>query len=347
MSGLHHLAIFTCDVKWSEIEGQEMIRIAFVFCLLMAALPAGAACTGANLIDGLAPPEKTALDVQVASHPYPEGNLWRAEKPGSIVHVVGTIHVPDPRLPPIARRAIPLVEASDVLILEASSAMQVDMQRRMAEQPELAFLTEGPTLIDLLGDEIWGDLADDLTARGIPPFVAAKFRPWFLAITLATPGCAMDALASGETGLDGILEAAANTSGIPVETLDELDNLIGLLGAGPLEEQIDMLRVMLMTEQDQEAMFATTLDSYFAGRHRELWEFGRLTARESGLDDPDAAFGSFEDTLLIARNEDWEGKIAPLIEGRDAVLAVGAAHLSGESGILRALERLGYSLARL
>lgn len=324
-----------------------MLRILLFITLFLAAAPARAACVGENLIAALPDDERAALDALVAEHPYPEGNLWRADKPGSSVHVVGTIHIPDPRLNPVFAKLTPIVEDADLLILEASSAMQREMQRRMIEEPEIAFLTEGPTLIDLLGDHVWGQLAKDLTARGVPPFMAAKFRPWLLAMTLSIPGCAMEAMASGDMGLDGRLETLAEASGKPVETLDHLDTVIGLLGSGSLDQQLDMLRVMLMTDLDQEAMFATTLDSYFAGRHRELWEFSRLMTRESGFADPNSTFEAFEETLLIRRNRDWERKIESLIEGRDAVLAVGAAHLSGESGVLRALEGMGYTLSSM
>ncbi|MEM0950319.1 MAG: TraB/GumN family protein [Pseudomonadota bacterium] len=324
-----------------------MIRITIFAWALLAALPLHAACAGANLIDELGPDDRTTLDSLVAVHPYPTGNLWRADKPGSTVHVVGTIHVPDPRLDPIARRVLPWVAEADVLILEASSDMQTDLQRRMVENPSMAFLTEGPTLIDILGDDTWGDLADELRARGVPPFMAAKFKPWLMAMTLAIPSCALDALGSGQMGLDGRLEVGAREAGTPIAVLDNIEAVINLLGAGTIEEQVDMLRIALATEQDNEAAFSTTLDSYFAGQHRELWEFSRLMTRQGEIDDPDAAFDRFETSLLITRNADWERKVAPLVADRSAVLAVGAAHLSGETGVLRALERLGYTLVPL
>ena len=51
--------------------------------------------------------------------------------------------------------------------------------------------------------------------------------------------------------------------------------------------------------------------------------------------------------ILEDRNTAWEPKIRELVAGKTAVLAVGAAHLSGESGVLRALERAGYTVERL
>ena len=56
-------------------------------------------------------------------------------------------------------------------------------------------------------------------------------------------------------------------------------------------------------------------------------------------------FNANGESLLIGRNEEWEALLPVLIDGGDAVLAVGAAHLSGETGVLRALERAGYEVS--
>ncbi len=324
-----------------------MLKAIAAVVFVLAGTAAQARCVGPNLIETLSPADNAELAEAVAEHPYPEGNLWRAEKSGATVYVVGTVHIPDPRLDPIFATAAPWVDMADILILEATSDMQAEMQRRMAEQPEIAFLTEGPTLIDLLGNDLWAQLSEDLRARGIPPFMAAKFRPWLLAMTLAIPACATEALLDGEMGLDARLETRARTGGVPIAALDDLDSLIDLLGGGDIDEQIEMLRLFLMTDLDQSAIFATTLDSYFTGRHRELWEFNRLMSAETGPDQADQTFATMEERLLLGRNRDWADELPALVGGRDAVLAIGAAHLSGETGVLRTLERLGYRLTQV
>lgn len=78
---------------------------------------------------------------------------------------------------------------------------------------------------------------------------------------------------------------------------------------------------------------------------RETWELGRIMIEDSGFENAGALFDEMDQALLVGRNTDWEPKIAELVAGKDAVLAVGAAHLSGESGVLRALERAGYEVS--
>ena len=320
----------------------------FMTTLLVALLFAGhaaAQCIGSNLIEGLSDGERAELAEAIAAHPYPEGNLWVATRGSRTVHVVGTVHIPDPRLDPMIEAITPLLKASRLLILESTAEEQLALQRVMIERPEVAFLTEGPTLIDLLGERLWGKVVDELNTRGIPPFMAAKFRPWLLGMTLAIPQCATAAITSGAKGLDGQLEDIARRAGIKVASLDDPDSLLEMLSSGTLEEQVDMLRLSLSIETNSEDAMATTLDSYFAGRHRELWEFSRFLARDLEIDE--AIFDQLEADLLDSRNAAWEPKIEGLVASRDTVIAVGAAHLSGETGVLRALERMGFTLSPL
>lgn len=322
------------------------MRTLAVFLLaFLAAGQAAAQCVGTNLIEQLSDADRAELTQAIAEHPYPAGNFWQATRGGQTVHVVGTVHIPDPRLDPIVQTVTPALLQSEMLILEATASDQAALQRVMLERPDIAFLTEGPTLIDLLGDELWAKVADELNARGVPPFMAAKFRPWLLGMTLAIPQCAMTAMTSGETGLDSRLEGIARDAGIAIEALDDPEGLLTLLSQGTLDEQIDMLRLTLAFEGDQGDAMATTLDSYFAGRHRELWEFSKITARDMEIGA--VAFETFEKDLLDNRNAAWEPKIEAFVRNRDAMIAVGAAHLSGETGVLRALERMGFALTRL
>lgn len=321
---------------------RHLTALALAFLLPAAAF---AACEGDNMIDALPPDLRAELAAETALHAYPEGNIWRAERDGRTVHVVGTVHIHDPRLAAIRDQVVPFMEDADLLILEATSADQAALQQRIMASPEIAFLTKGPSLIDLLGDETWSVLAGRLEERGVPGMVAAQFRPWLVSVTLALPPCAIADQQAGKTGLDALLEADAETLGLEIRTLDDIDAILEFIAAGTLEEQVEMLKVALQMDLDGEAMITTTLDSYVSGRHREFVEFSRLQSRL--LTGSNASVDAFLETVLVERNRDWAAKLPALIEGRDAVIAVGAAHLSGETGVLMTLDRLGYRLTRL
>jgi uncharacterized protein YbaP (TraB family) len=210
------------------------------------------------------------------------------------------------------------------------------------------FITEGPTLIEILGEDEWGKINDRLADLGIPGFLAAKFQPWYLSLTLAIPPCAISVIQSGEKGLDRRLETIAKASNVPLAALDDTEAVLRLFADEPLEDQLDGLRITLETQADGDATSSTLIEAYFDGRVRESWEFGRIQVEKAGIENGAELFEEVNESLLVGRNEDWEPKMNALIEGKqDVVIAVGAAHLSGESGVLRALERAGFAIAPL
>ncbi|MEO1536648.1 MAG: TraB/GumN family protein [Pseudomonadota bacterium] len=320
----------------------------FVLPLLLAAWPAlvqAQSCGTRDLIAELDAADRATLDDLVAQHAYAEGNVFEATKSDSIVTVVGTLHLPDPRHAGTVAAIRPALESADLLILEATSEAQAEIATLTATEPDMFFLTDGPTLIDLLTEDEWARLTDELAEYGIPGFMAAKFQPWFLGMTLAIPPCAMQDVATGGKGLDMLLEETAIDAGVPLAELDDIEALMELLSGDPLDKQIESLRLWLEMKVDNGAEMTTMVERYFQGKAREAIEFSRLL-----LDDKNIPIEMFEDMMqgvLEDRNIAWEPKIVELVAGKDAVIAVGAAHLSGESGVLRALERAGYTITRL
>ena len=302
-------------------------------------------CGTEDLIATLDADERSRLDALVSEHPFAEGTLFRAAKEGSNVVVVGTIHLPDPRLQPMVDVLEPEVRAADLLVLEASSEDEAGLASLAATKPEMFFLTEGPTLIDMLTEEEWSEVTERLSAIGVPGFMAAKFQPWYLSMTLAVPPCAMTLLQQGQIGLDRQLELIATEANVPIATLDDAEALLRLFADEPMDAQLDGLRVTLETQADGNASTSTLIEAYFDGRTREAWEFGRIQIEESGVENGAQMFEEVNQSLLVGRNEAWEPLIVDKVDGKDAVIAVGAAHLSGESGVLRALERAGYEIS--
>jgi len=319
--------------------------LAFTFCLFLApAVALATSCGTRDLLTEITDAERQRLDELVAAHPYPEGVIFKAEKPDSVVTVVGTIHIPDPRLAMIADMVQADVASADVLVLEATSADQTKLQSLATTKPEMFFLTEGPTLIDLLTEEEWAQITDQLSAIGVPGFFAAKFKPWYLAMTLAIPPCILTEVMAGKKGLDAQLEDIAVANDVPIATLDNVEQLLDLLAGDPLDKQLEGLRMSLQMQEDGDAMTTTLIERYFQGKIRETWEYSRIVVEQSAMKDAGALFEEMNQALLVGRNEDWEPKIASLVDGKKAVIAVGAAHLSGEDGVVRSLERAGYQI---
>lgn len=315
--------------------------------LLSPTLSAAQSCGTRDLVAELSQEDRTRLDALVARHPFSDGILFKAEKGGQTVTVVGTIHIPEPRLAGIVEQVRAAVETADLLVLEATAEDEKEMQSLAATSPEIFFITEGPTLVDLLTQDQWDMVTQHLADLGIPGFMAAQFQPWYLSLTLAIPPCAIGALQAGEFGLDRQIEFVAEDAGIPVAALDEMEGLLRMFSEDPIEEQLEALILTLETQVDLAATTSTLIEGYFDGRIRETWEFSRILVEELEIEKGLEMFEEMNQRLLIDRNVLWEPKLVNLVEGKSAVVAVGAAHLSGETGVLRALERAGYVISPL
>lgn len=302
-------------------------------------------CGTADLIADLDADDRARLDALVAPHAYSTGNLWRAEKDGKTVIVAGTLHIPDQRLTPMIDDIRPFVEKADILILEATREDEAALAGLASTTPDFFFITKGPTLIDLLGPDDWARTEEMLSALGVPGFLGAKFQPWYMNLTLAIPPCAMALIQSGEKGFDRQLEDIALASDVAIASLDDAEAVLALFADEPIEDQLDGLRITLNTQEDGDANTSTLVEAYFDGRTREGWEFARIQIENSGIENGAEMFEEINQTLLIGRNQKWEPLITGMVAGKNAVLAVGAAHLSGESGVLRALERAGYGIS--
>ena len=299
----------------------------------------------------LTPIDAAALDSAVAGQPFPVGNHWRATRGDAIVDVFGTFHVYDARMEDTAERIAPFIEAADAVFLEATKTELSALQSEVGTRPELIFI--GPdeqTLPERLEEAEWQALSDALSERGLMPFLASKFQPWYVIVLLGIPPCAMETLISGTQGLDGLIEARAQAAGVPTYAIEPYDTLFGIFDTLTKDDQMDLLRATIAMGSQAEDMFATMSDAYFAEEHRRLWEFSRIAAMKTPGMSPEkiaSDFALMEDMLLIRRNRAWMEVILPAAtEGSRVVVAVGAAHLSGEEGVLNLLASEGFTLER-
>jgi uncharacterized protein YbaP (TraB family) len=308
-----------------------------------------AQCAGTSLMDRLSPEQRAEVASAAAATPHGEGLIWQASRGDSRITIVGTMHVSDPRMPPLFEAAAAELAVVDRVLFEVTPEEQAQLMRAMTDDPSLTVITEGPTLPELLDPPTWDALRDAASERGIPGFMAAKMQPWFLAVSLSMPPCAMEAMAAGEQGLDFLLMDRAEELGIPMQALEPWDTLFSLFDAATMDDQIELLRLSLIAPEVQDEMFVAMLDGYFEGRIAELWELNRV-AFDFMPEAPEGAafFDKTEQLLIRDRNHAWIPVIEAAAAGDDHIMvAAGAAHMPGTDGVLRLLEDRGWTVTRL
>lgn len=327
----------------------SLLRALGVLVLSLAGMPAAAQCTGSNLIDALPAVERAALQAAADAAPHPSGNLWRATRGDSTVWLVGTYHLDDPRHAAMMDRITPLIDASATVLVEAGPDEEAALMRHLARDPSVMVNTDGPTLPEVLPDAEWQVLADAMRARGVPPFMAAKFRPWYVSMLLSIPTCNL-AAAQEKGGLDAMVIAAATARDLPVRALEPYDTLFAIFDGMTDEEQLGMIRSSLAVQGQAEDYAVTLADAYFAGEGRLIWEFSRRIALQVPGYTPErveAEFARMEEAMMTRRNRAWIPVIEAAVQDGPVLAAFGALHLSGEAGVLALLERAGFALERL
>ena len=321
--------------------------------VLLAVLgsPLHALCSGPDIRPLLSDADRAAVAEAVARTPFAQGILYEAEKDDTHLTIIGTMHLYDPRLAPLAERTAPIIAASDLLLVEAGRQEQAALTSAMSTDPTLLFLPDGPTLPERLDEDTWQAVAQAVGDRGVPAVLASKMQPWYIGLMLAIPSCAMSDLQIGLEGLDGIVMDQADAADVPVQALEPWDTLFSLMRSDPIDVQVDQLRLALSPPELQAAMFGTMLDSYFAGDIAELWEVSRAAIHLlPGIDraEADTLFDLSEQQLLVDRNAAWMPVILNAARTHDRIaIAVGAAHLQGERGILNLLAQDGWEVGPL
>lgn len=314
-------------------------------------------CDGKNLIEALPQDTRDRLDAAVAETPYHSGILWRANKGPAQITLVGTYHFPDPRHQKVLDRlAEPLGDAAAVYV-EAGPDEEERLTRALTEDPTLMVNQDGPTLPERLNEEEWQILSDAMAQRGLPAAVTAKLRPWYVAMMIGVSPCILEGVTqSGELqGLDHLLIDKASEMDLPIRALEPWNTVFTLFSDMSDKEEEDMIRSALPAAAYADDYAVTLTDAYFAGDIWQIWEFGRFDAYEnSGLDkqEVDEQITFAQTRLMDQRNHSWidrltDGAEAAAKDGKGIVAGFGALHLPGEQGVLRLLEKQGWTIEQL
>lgn len=320
---------------------------AFVTAFFLLVSPAAADCIGQNLLSQMPADQRAALENAAAQVPFHEGNFWTATRADQIITLAGTYHLEDPRHAASMAALAPSISAAQTVLVEAGPDDETALKDLLARNPSVMILTD-TTLPEVMDPTEWARLSEALLQRGIPPFLAAKFQPWYISMMLAIPACSMP-IGTGE-GLDGMVIKAAMERGIPVRALEPFDTVLSIFDKLSRDEQIAMIRSALALE-DRAADYTVTLaDSYFEGQSRLMWELMRAETLALPGYTPQmvaAEFAAMEEAMILSRNRAWIGVLEEAAAKSPAFAAFGALHLPGAEGVAALLQARGWTLSPL
>jgi uncharacterized protein YbaP (TraB family) len=264
--------------------------------------------------------------------------LWKLADADTTIYLFGTIHLLKPGTAWMTDDIRSALDGSETLYLEVSLAEQRDVQKIQALVRKHGMLPDGQTLSDSLPPDLGAELVSGLTALGLKKEAVERFKPWFAGMTLAN----MKFVRLGyntSAGVEAALGGAALTRDIPVAGLETLDFQLGMFDAMSEEETVAYIKDLLDEQDDLSAMMADVTTS---------WSQGNLTALDDEINDMVDLSPELAERILYARNRNWAGEIARMLEEPGQVfVAVGSGHFVGKRSVLDYLEEKGLTVTRV
>jgi len=200
----------------------------------------------------------------------------------------------------------------------------------------------GERLEDVLGADLFGRVTEAVAPLGVKPEGLQSLKPWALVLFLGLPPIEIVRQSQGKPAFDFWLRTRAQQQGKRIEALESYDEQIEIFDGLSTEEQIAMVTDLVSDYGRIEQHFNRMFRAYLKG------DISQIMAEANDVSDvPDAAAAQrFKARLLDDRNVTMVEGMATLLREGGAVIAVGAAHLPGEGGVLDLLEDQGYRVTR-
>lgn len=259
-----------------------------------------------------------------------QGLLWKIDNgDGGVSYLFGTIHSEDPSvstLPAVVEKAF---MDSDQLVLEVvlDTSMMIYTSKAM-------LFTDGNRLSSVLGQQLFREAASAMEERGIPERLLDRMKPWAVATALAMPEM--------RTGmfLDYVLYTRAQEEGMPIHGLETVQEQVGIFEDMSVEDQVAMLEETLQQRDLMEGIFTDLLQAY---RARDLARLVRINEELMASGNRKLA-EDLRARLINKRNYRMADRLSAYLGAGNVFVAVGALHLPGEEGILRLLDKRGYTV---
>ncbi len=265
------------------------------------------------------------------------------EKPS---YIVGTYHL----APASFADSIPGMKTA----IEGTQQVCGELDMMDAFKPENAarlmqsqMLPEGTTLSSLLTaeqlerlnklllDVMGSNLNDEAFAAQID-----KMTPAALSTTLSLSSYMKKVESFNPMELiDNYFQMLALQNGKAVKGFETVDFQMGVLFGAPLEKQVSDLMCMVDHFEDTEEMVNLITTAYFS---QDLTLIEEAMEQESKIDC--GTTEEDEDILINNRNRNWVELMPDMMAEQPTLFVVGAGHLCGEKGVLKLLEKAGYTI---
>jgi len=262
---------------------------------------------------------------------------WKLSKGKRQGYLMGSIHFGKASMYPLPLTLLNAFKGSDALVVEAN-VVDADASTMVHTMMSAGVYSDGTTLKEVLGAELWGELGVTSTALGISVSMLEGMKPWFASMTLTA--MALNGIGLDESlGIDRHFLEMAKAQHKPIRELESVQQQLALLSGLPQKIQIAMLKQTLKD--------VAVADAYF-DRMLKAWQSGDVLALNRLFVDEGLKSDELNRLLNTDRNITMAKKVDEmLIKGCHCFVVVGAGHLGGEAGMIKLLQAKGYEVEQL
>ena len=263
-----------------------------------------------------------------------KSSLWSIETQSNKFYLLGSLHLLKQNSYPLAA-AIGSAYADSRKIVFETDIAALQEPAMQAKLLQLGLYPEGSNLLQDLDGRTRQLLEKKMKALGLPLAQFARFKPWFIALTLAS----LELQRMGFNpmyGLDVHFFNKARTDAKEIGFLEPAEFQLNLLGNMVKKDQIAFLNQTLKDLEVVNELAADLVKFWKAGNANELHELLFRSFKN---------YPAIHDRLLIRRNKKWVEEIEVLMrENKNILFVVGAGHLVGPESVVDLLKQRGYKV---
>ncbi|MBT8418545.1 MAG: TraB/GumN family protein [Silicimonas sp.] len=303
-----------------------------------------------------APSDRATLEAAAAQIPNNTGKFWQITSPEGVVsHLWGTFHSADPLLLDLPKAVEEQIEQSRLVAVETDFvAPSRDVYReagmmegRFKDAADPFAFTPGADTVAGMPDEQSAWVRDRAVELGwTEDFDLVMSLPGIAEMLLSDP---CEDFASGIFPIqDDYIQLLGRIAGADILSLEDRDEFISDLAASD-----DTARALIHTyaaylrPMETNAERATSFALYLEGRLGMMEAWDRAYQQEIygpvGL----GTLGLTDGYLLDFRNRRFLDRLSDELARGSVFIAIGAAHLPGEAGMVALLRGAGYDVTRI
>ena len=276
--------------------------------------------------------------------------FWKVSDENSSVWVLGSIHLADSTLYPLA----PVIDSAFAHAEELAVELNMndeEVVKEVGEQSAARGLLAEGSLRDLLPPDMWNTVDSLCSVWNVPVVMIERMRPWFAAMTLSSYAF-MQAGLNPEYGIDYVLLDRAAMDGKAIVGLETAEEQIGALADTTESDSAGVyyLKTTLHEISEFESLVSNLMLAWKTGDDemlRRLLDENDENTKDSLLEDQKFK-DEFEQRIYVNRNAKMADSIAAFLrEDRNVFVVVGVAHLALEKdNVIETLRKRGFKIER-